>query len=45
MAGSDAARLWDQARDYFSQLDQEEIYGWVAAGAGLVLVVVGLVLL
>lgn len=32
-------------QEYFGQLTQEEIYGWIAEGVGLVLLVVGIVML
>ncbi|MBR9700524.1 hypothetical protein GOV11_01525 [Candidatus Woesearchaeota archaeon] len=35
----------DQAKEYFSQLNQNEIYGWVGEGVGFVIFIVGIILL
>lgn len=38
-------RYWELAYNYFTHLDQMEMYGWAAEGTGLILLVVGIVLL
>lgn len=35
----------DQARDYFSHLNDEEKYGWIGEGVGFTFLVTGIVLL
>jgi hypothetical protein len=35
----------EQIKGYFSDLDDQERYGWLAEGIGFVLVIVGVVLL
>lgn len=42
----DGLQAWlDNAKDYFSDLSNEEKYGWVAECAGVVLFIAGIVLL
>ena len=35
----------DHAKEYFSQLNQQEQYGWMGEGTGFLLVIIGVVLL
>lgn len=35
----------EQARDYFAHLTKEEQYGWIGEGAGVALLITGIVLL
>ena len=37
--------LFGQVQHYFSHLNQEELYCWIAEGAGLCMILVGIVLL
>ncbi len=46
MGFRDQIQGWtDDAKDYFAQLSPQERYGWVAEGAGAVLLLLGLALL
>lgn len=38
-------RWWNATIDYFSNLNQMEMYGWGAFGFGFILFIVGLILL